>query len=256
MSACTCGNVVSKKHANLQNQLPNQLQGVRLIILLSKQVQSVRGVVWIVNNMDEQDQEYTAPMLPLRNANKQAAISAFALSPAPPPGANKWRGSLLGCCSGCDSYAWGSCLLSWHLPCIAFGLNMKRALNLWAWCQAVIFLVLLVAFQWFYAWTYASVKLYCPPSLPVNVQRHDYQVVPCLGENCKGFDIIDKAASPGSFGARIYALVPEATADHAQNQFQYASTAGVHHVLSVKRPAPSFRTTCAMGCGMAKPHLL
>ena len=173
-----------------------------------------------VDNMGAQEQEPTEGMLPHRNANKQAEIGVFALSPAPPPGANQWTGSLFGCCTDCDSDAQSSCVLSYFVPCVAFGcvhvrftrdshgtcqnnpgrpwsvakkscllcrLNMKRALNLWAWCQAVIFLVLFLVVRWFYLWSYTSVMLYCSPSSPVGV-RH--------------------------------------TADLAQHQYQYASTAG------------------------------
>ena len=33
----------------------------------------------------------------------------------------EWDGHLLHCCGSCNDQGWGSCLLSYFLPCVAFG---------------------------------------------------------------------------------------------------------------------------------------
>ena len=33
----------------------------------------------------------------------------------------EWDGHLLHCCGSCNEQGWGSCLLSYFLPCVAFG---------------------------------------------------------------------------------------------------------------------------------------
>ena len=78
--------------------------------------------------------------------------------------------------------------------------NMKRALNLSAWTQAVIFLVLFLIGRWLYVWSYAAVNASCPPPPPPH-GRKDYHAAACLGHECLGFDILVKDATPlpGSF---------------------------------------------------------
>ena len=70
-------------------------------------------------------QEESKSLLPHGTAGKQGALGAVAVQ----QGTNKWRGSLLGCCSGCDSDAWGSCLLGYFVPCVAFGCALHYLLG-------------------------------------------------------------------------------------------------------------------------------
>ena len=162
-----------------------------------------------------------------------------------------WRGSLLGCCSGCDSDAWGSCLLGYFVPCVAFGCalhylqnsseartcilikfcrcrqNMKRALNLSAWTQAVVFLVLFLVGRWLYVWSYAAVNASCPRPPPPQ-GRHDYHVAACLEHECLGFDILVKDATPlpGSFDNSDSAFEGHHNEHHHHN-----STSGTRYVI-------------------------
>lgn len=85
-------------------------------------------------------QEESESLLPHGTASKQAP-GAVAVQQGP----NKWRGSLLGCCSGCDSDAWGSCLLGYFVPCVAFGCalhylqsHVQRSLHLYTQQAACI----------------------------------------------------------------------------------------------------------------------
>lgn len=50
-----------------------------------------------------------------------------------------WDGHLLHCCGSCNDQGWGSCLLSYFLPCVAFGQNASRALSLSMVAQALLF---------------------------------------------------------------------------------------------------------------------
>ena len=49
-------------------------------------------------------------------AADEDAEAGQALSPE-----NQWNGGLLKFCGSCDKTGFGSCLLSYYLPCIAFG---------------------------------------------------------------------------------------------------------------------------------------
>lgn len=77
---------------------------------------------------------------------------------------------------------------------------MKRALNLSAWTQALVFLVLFLVGRWLVVWSYAAVKVSCPlPSPPQ--EHHAYHFAGCVGHKCLGLDILVKDATPlpGSF---------------------------------------------------------
>lgn len=71
---------------------------------------------------------------------------------------------------------------------------MKRALNLSAWTQALVFLVLFLVGRWLVAWSYAAVKVSCPPPPPH--ERQAYHVAGCVGHECLGLDILVKDATP------------------------------------------------------------
>ena len=72
--------------------------------------------------MGAQSVDEKAPLLPQQAAATQKDRNtqpvAVVLADVAP---RAWRGSLLNCCAGCDSHGWGSCLLGYFAPCIAFG---------------------------------------------------------------------------------------------------------------------------------------
>lgn len=55
-----------------------------------------------------------------------------------------WQGGLCQCCGSCDSVGWLSCVLSQYLPCVAVGLNGKRAFSGSAIRHALLFVVMMV----------------------------------------------------------------------------------------------------------------
>ena len=67
-------------------------------------------------------QEESKSLLSHITASKQGTLGTGVVQER----TNRWRGSLLGCCSGCDSDAWGSCLLGYFVPCVAFGCALQR----------------------------------------------------------------------------------------------------------------------------------
>lgn len=77
---------------------------------------------------------------------------------------------------------------------------MKRALNLSAWTQALVFLVLFLVGRWLVVWSYAAVKVSCPQPPPPH-ESHAYHIAGCAGHECLGVDILVKNATPlpGSF---------------------------------------------------------
>ena len=102
--------------------------------------------------------------------------------------------------------------------------NMKRALNLSAWTQALLFLVLFLLGRWLYVSSFAAVKVSCPRHISLR-GRHDYQVAACVGDGCVGYDILVKDATPlpGSFSDSDSAFE-----DHHQHEhYHLNSTPGM-----------------------------
>lgn len=75
----------------------------------------------------------------------------------------KWRGSLCNCFAGCDLTAWGTCALSQAVPCVLFGLNMKKALRLSALWQALIYIFLFGVSSYTFAGSSAAAAAHCTP---------------------------------------------------------------------------------------------
>ncbi|KAL0037876.1 hypothetical protein WJX79_003353 [Trebouxia sp. C0005] len=100
----------------------------------------------------------TALLLPHGTASKSDLSVPVAFDETP----NTWTGSLISCCAGCDSTGWGSCLFSYFVPCVAFGQNMKRALNLSTISQAVIYVLLFLTGRALYLWSSQAVHAACP----------------------------------------------------------------------------------------------
>ena len=119
--------------------------------------------------------------------------------------------------------------------------NMKRALNLSAWTQALVFLVLFLIGRWLYVWSYAAVKVFCPPPSPRH-GSHDYHVAACVGHECLGFDILVKDATPlpGSFIDSNSAFEHH----HQHEHHHHNSTPGMHMALSCH---------CICPCAMSLP---
>ena len=101
---------------------------------------------------------------------------------------------------------------------------MKRALNLSAWTQAVVFLVLFLVGRWLYVWSYAAVNVSCPRPPP-----QDYHVAACVGHECLGFDILVKDATPlpGSFDDNDSAFE-----GHYHEHHHYNTTPGMTYDIS------------------------
>lgn len=131
----------------------------------------------------------TAPLLPHGTASKSDLAVPVALDVTP----NKWKGSLVSCCAGCDSTGWGSCLFSYFVPCVAFGQNMKRALNLSALSQAVIYVLLFLSGRALYLWSSQAVHAACPP--PPHHGHHGHHG----HHNRTGFEPLHTLPLPGSF---------------------------------------------------------
>lgn len=87
-------------------------------------------------------------------------------------GERGWDGHIFKCFGQCDSHGCGSCGLAYFLPCVAFGLNMRRGLVLSALKQALIFAVL-VGLTWsLRAAQTAAAVAECPPPFPPPFPPH------------------------------------------------------------------------------------
>ncbi|KAL0052064.1 hypothetical protein WJX82_007301 [Trebouxia sp. C0006] len=64
---------------------------------------------------------------------------------------------------GCDQIAWAACALTQVVPCVAFGLNMNKALRLPVVWQTTLFAFLFVVTGYLYYGAAVNVTVYCAP---------------------------------------------------------------------------------------------
>lgn len=103
------------------------------------------------------DEEAAVPLA----SGKQSVIPRAALLDGSV--SKQWRGGLCNCFAGCDQIAWAACALTQVVPCVAFGLNMNKALRLPVIWQTMLFAILFVVTGYLYHGAAVTAAMYCAP---------------------------------------------------------------------------------------------